>query len=328
MRASCETRMSRYDMMKNRVSGDSLTGMIFDLKRFAVHDGDGLRSTLFLKGCPLRCPWCQNPEGLRAKPLLWYSPSQCLHCGTCVASCPEKALSLSAAGQPEEMRLHIRSGACRMCGRCVELCPGGALEIRGREVGVEEAADMLLRDRVFFREKGGVTLSGGEVLMQWRFAGAVLKRCREAGVDTAVETSLEGTAEALAALMEVTDHFLIDIKIFDPERHKAVIGTDNSRILKNYETLVKCGKDVLVRTPLIPGYTAEDENIRSIARYVRGMDPDARYELLNYNPLCRSKYEALEVPYPVEEKKALSEEEMEHFYRILQEEQIRHIVKE
>ena len=301
-------------------------GMIFDLKRFAVHDGGGLRSTLFLKGCPLRCPWCQNPEGLEKEPLLWYDPSQCMRCATCVSVCPQNALSMAPANGDSPERIHMVPSACSLCGKCEEACPAAAIEVRGRKIGVQEAVSMLLRDRIFFRDSGGVTLSGGEVLLQWEFAAAVLAECKAQGADTAIETSLMGPPRAVEELMKVTDHFLIDIKIFDPEKHRQIIGTDNRRILANYEMLLYGNADVLVRTPLIPGYTADDENIRSIARYIVSQDPDTRYELLNYNPLCRSKYEALERPYPVDEIRPLSAEEMEHFYEILREEHVPHII--
>ena len=318
-------------------------GMIFDLKRFAVHDGGGLRSTLFLKGCPLRCPWCQNPEGLERRPLVWYSPTDCLRCGTCVAACEEKVLCLgtgpacgkeNGAGRQdesrktEEERIHIRRDACTLCGACENACPAAAIEVRGREVTSREAADMLLRDRVFFADGGGVTLSGGECLAQWKFASRVLSLCREAGADTAIESCLLAPREAVEAMLPVTDHFLIDIKYLDGETHRRVLGADNRQILENYEYLVSCGAHVLVRTPLIPGYTATEENIRSIARYVHGIDPGAGYELLNFNPLCRSKYEVLEQAYPVEERSPLKKEEMDFFYRILEEEGIQNIVRE
>ena len=296
-------------------------GMIFDLKRFAVHDGGGLRSTLFLKGCPLRCPWCQNPEGLESRPLVWYSPTECLRCGTCTHACPEKVLSLSS-------RIHIARDACTLCGVCEDACPAAAIEVRGREITSREAADMLLRDSVFFSGGGGVTLSGGECLMQWEFAAEVLSMCKEAGADTAIETCLLAPRRAIEAMRKVTDHFLIDLKYLDPKIHQEVLGADNALILENYEFLVKCGADVLVRTPLIPGYTATEDNIRAIARYVHRIDLDAKIELLNFNPLCRSKYEVLERPYPVENTRPLTEQEMELFYRIVKEEGIRHIVRE
>lgn len=297
-----------------------MTGTIFDLKRFAVHDGGGLRSTLFLKGCPLHCPWCQNPEGIEPRPALWYSPNDCISCGTCAAACPNQALNL-------EERIHVERTKCTLCGKCEDVCPGSALQRMGNTVTAKEAVDLLMRDSVFFGGDGGVTLSGGEALMQWEFASEVLGLCKEKGADTAIESCLFAPGKAIEAMLPVTDHFLIDIKYLDADDHKRIVGTDNRQILDNYEFLVSRGADVLVRTPLIPGYTATEKNIRSIAGYIRSVDADAKYELLNFNPLCRSKYAALEKEYPVDGK-AFSEDEMERFYQILEEEGILHIIKE
>jgi len=297
-----------------------MTGIIFDLKRFAVHDGEGLRSTLFLKGCPLRCPWCQNPEGISQAPLLWHNPQVCLHCGSCVAACPQKALT-------QTDRIHVDHSACIRCNTCVDVCPAAAMSLYGKTVTAREAADSLLRDRVFFGEKGGVTLSGGEALMQWQFAAEVLRLCKESGADTAIETCLLAPQQALEAMLPVTDHFLVDIKYLDPEQHRTHLGADNKQILRNFAWLVEKGADVLVRTPLIPGYTATEENIRSIARYLRVNAPDVPYELLNFNPLCRSKYSAMEQSYPVSGA-ALSSQQMRQFYEILAQEGITNIIEE
>lgn len=297
-----------------------MNGTIFEVKRFAVHDGEGLRTTMFLKGCPLRCPWCQNPEGIGPAPALWYNPAVCISCGGCAEVCPRGALALAE-------RVHVDRPACDLCGRCVDLCPSGALSLCGRTLSAREAAELLLRDRDFFGADGGVTLSGGEVLLQWEFAAEVLALCRAEGVHTAIETSMQGPREAVAALLPVVDQFLVDIKIFDPEEHRRHLEVDNRLILDNYRFLHERGANVLTRTPLIPGYTAWEDNIRSIARFVRSVNPEAAYELLNFNPLCRSKYSALEQDYPVQGG-ALTAMELEGFYSILAQEGIAHIIKE
>ena len=146
-----------------------MNGFVFEVKRFAVHDGPGLRTTLFLKGCPLRCPWCQNPEGLHLEPRLWYKEADCLRCGNCVAACQERALAL-------DERVHIDRAACTLCKRCLDACPTGALLLDGREVSADEAEETLLQDAVFYAEGGGITLSGGEVMAQWPFALELLRR--------------------------------------------------------------------------------------------------------------------------------------------------------
>lgn len=297
-----------------------MNGFVFEVKRFAVHDGPGLRTTLFLKGCPLRCPWCQNPEGLHLEPRLWYKEADCLRCGNCVAACQERALAL-------DERVHIDQVACTLCKRCLDACPTGALLLDGREVSADEAEETLLQDAVFYAEGGGITLSGGEVMAQWPFALELLRRMRARGVDTAIETCLLVKQDVLSRFLELVDHFIVDIKYFDGAEHRRVLGESNELILANYRYLVEKGADVLVRTPLIPGYTATEANIRAIARFVRLTDANARYELLNFNPLCRSKYAALEEDYPVSGQ-PFSAGEMEAFYAILREEGIANIVRE
>ena len=297
-----------------------MNGFVFEVKRFAVHDGPGLRTTLFLKGCPLRCPWCQNPEGLHLEPRLWYKEADCLRCGNCVAACQERALAL-------DERVHIDQAACVLCKRCLDACPTGALLLDGREVSADEAEETLLQDAVFYAEGGGITLSGGEVMAQWPFALDLLRRMRARGVDTAIETCLLVKQDVLSRFLELVDHFIVDIKYFDGAEHRRVLGESNELILANYRYLVEKGADVLVRTPLIPGYTATEANIRAIARFVRLTDANARYELLNFNPLCRSKYAALEEDYPVSGQ-PFSAGEMEAFYAILREEGIANIVRE
>ena len=297
-----------------------MNGFVFEVKRFAVHDGPGLRTTLFLKGCPLRCPWCQNPEGLHLEPRLWYKEADCLRCGNCVAACQERVLAL-------DERVHIDQAACVLCKRCLDACPTGALLLDGREVSADEAEETLLQDAVFYAEGGGITLSGGEVMAQWPFALELLRRMRARGVDTAIETCLLVKQDVLSRFLELVDHFIVDIKYFDGAEHRRVLGESNELILANYRYLVEKGADVLVRTPLIPGYTATEANIRAIARFVRLTDANARYELLNFNPLCRSKYAALEEDYPVSGQ-PFSAGEMEAFYTILREEGIANIVRE
>ena len=297
-----------------------MNGIIFDVKRFAVHDGKGLRTTLFLKGCPLHCPWCQNPESIRPKPALWHNVQDCVGCGTCVAVCPEKALTLTD-------RIHVARERCVHCGTCVDACPAAAMTVQGRSVTAQEAAELVLRDKVFFGEDGGVTLSGGETLLQWQFAAQVLAACKAEGVNTAIETCLLAPRQAMEAMLPVTDQFITDIKYLDSALHRQYLGADNRQILENFEWLIDKGADVLVRTPLIPGYTATDENIRAIARYLHKTAPQVSYELLNFNPLCRSKYAALEQDYPVSGN-ALTDAEKNHFYDILAQEGITHIIKE
>lgn len=235
-------------------------------------------------------------------------------------ACPEGALTLGE-------RIDVDRTRCTLCGRCVDACPAAAMSVQGRSIGAQEAAELLLRDRVFFGAHGGVTLSGGEVMLQWKFAAEVLAHCRKAGVNTAVESCLLASREAMEAMLPVTDQFLVDIKFLDPALHKMHLGADNRVILENFQWLLAHGARVLLRTPLIPGYTAAEDNIRAIARYLRRNAPQTPWELLNFNPLCRGKYTALEQDYPVSGG-SLTQAEMQRFYDILEQEGIANIVKE
>jgi pyruvate formate lyase activating enzyme len=261
---------------------------IFDLQRFSVHDGPGIRTTLFLKGCPLRCTWCQNPEGLEGAVRLWHFEHLCERCGTCVAACPLRALTLGADG------IEIDHAACDRCGKCVEACPRNALAFDGREIGVDDAVAELAADRLFYeRSGGGVTFSGGDPLLQADFVAAVAGRLKAMGIHTAVETSLHARWESIEALLPVVELFIVDLKLADPTRHAAATGQDNASILANARRLARAlagqGR-LLFRVPLIPGVTADAENLAAVAGLAAAIDPAVPVELMNFNPLAAAKY--------------------------------------
>ena len=294
-----------------------MTGLVNNIQKYSVHDGGGIRTVVFFQGCPLRCRWCSNPETQPlANPRLYWR-NKCIGCGRCVEVCPRHIGCRD-----------LHSPDCRMCLACVENCCTGALTLAAQEMTVKELVQKLLRDEVYYHNSGGgVTLSGGEVLMQWQFAAQMLALCKNAGVHTAVESCLLAPPQAIEALLPVTDQFLVDIKFRDPALHKKHLGADNRAILENFEHLLARDADVLVRTPLILGYTATDENLRAIARYLRRVAPHMPWELLNFNPLCRGKYAALERDYPVSGG-SLTQAELQRFYDILEQEGITNIVKE
>lgn len=266
-----------------------MKGYIFDIKKFAVHDGPGIRTTLFLKGCPLRCVWCHNPEGLNKEPQLWYFPNKCIHCGLCIQSCPEQALSKE--NNNENFSIKINHDLCTSCAACVAICPTEALQFDGRVIDHEEAVNLLLEDRSFYEESGGgITLSGGDPVFQSQFSKKILESCKTQGIHTAIESALYCSTSVLEELIPFTDLFICDLKLFDDELHREYTGISNSKIKENLEFLATQGKQLLIRTPLIPEITAVDDNLRAIGAFLLSLGGDIQYELLNYNQLAMNKY--------------------------------------
>ncbi|MCD8138473.1 MAG: glycyl-radical enzyme activating protein [Planctomycetaceae bacterium] len=287
-----------------------MTGTLFDIQRFSVHDGPGIRSTVFLKGCPLRCAWCQNPEGLDRTIRLWNFGNLCSRCGTCAAVCPCNALAMTQGETPK-----IDHSTCTRCGTCVDHCVCNALAMDGYKAEAGEVIERLLADQVFYESSGGgVTFSGGEPLEQADFVVEVATALKARGIHTALETSMAGRWERLLALTECIDFFQVDIKIHDTGRHQAATGAGNEQIQRNFAALARhlAGTDrLLVRVPLIPGYTADTANLEAIARYVASVDPTIRIELMNYNPLAVSKYRRMGIHSCVAENvTAFTETEM------------------
>lgn len=260
------------------------TGLIFDIKRFAVHDGKGIRSTVFLKGCPLRCAWCHNPEGMVNKRRIWQVQNRCIGCGTCIRACTQGAL------REKKGQIHLEASRCLSDGSCAKVCTTGALRWDSSRMTVEEVMEVLRRDGIAYKKSGGgITLSGGEPMgEQSEFALAILSQCKREGFRTTVESCMFTSMETIRRFEKVTDDFIVDIKIFDNVRHKEATGVENHRILENIRELA-ARRELLIRTPMIPGYTDDLENIREIGIFVKKL-PGARMELLNFNPLFVQKY--------------------------------------
>jgi len=270
-----------------------MRGVIFNVQRFSVHDGPGIRTAVFLKGCELRCGWCQNPEGLSAAIRLWHFEKRCLGCGDCIPNCPEKAL---ASGGPS--RIVVDQMACTLCSRCIEVCPSGALAYDGREAEAGEVISEVEKDRVFYQVSGGgVTLTGGEPLRQAEFSAEILRGCRQRGISTAVETALAVEEGAVDMVRPWVDLFLVDMKLADPEAHRLWTGSSSETVRKNFERLARQGANVMARIPLIPDVTATEENLRALGRYVRSVSGQIPIELINFNPLARDKYRRMGIPY-------------------------------
>lgn len=262
---------------------------IFEIKRFAVHDGDGIRTTVFFKGCPLNCVWCHNPEGIAFKPQTAYYAHKCIGCGECAGACPTQAYQIADS-------IHRFDAArCIGCGKCAEVCPNDALIFYGREVTVEELLPLLLEDKDFYANSGGgVTLSGGECLMQADFCAELLKRLKENGIHTAVDTCGFVPQESLDRVMPYTDIFLYDIKAINEAVHLACTGQSNRRILENIRYLNQNDCKIEVRIPYVPGYN--DSEMAPAAEFLSGLRNVTKVRILPYHNYARSKYEALHMP--------------------------------
>ncbi len=265
-----------------------MDGNIIDIKRFTLHDGYGIRSTVFLKGCGLRCAWCHNPEGEENSVDLWHFPRQCIRCRACLGVCPAGALRADEDG---DAFIRIDRQRCTKCGLCVRECPTTALSFDGQRLSSAEVVATLMRDEQFYRQSGGgITISGGDPLVQHEFAVEILGQCAAAGLHTAIETCLQASWSVVETFLPVTKLFIVDLKLADPRPHREFTGHDNELIRENYRRLSALGPDLLTRIPLIPRATALEANIEAIARFVRSCMPGARVELINFNPLAEGKY--------------------------------------
>lgn len=258
------------------------TALITAIKHFAIHDGDGIRTTVFFKGCGLKCVWCHNPEGISFQKQLAYMADKCQHCGRCI--CP-------ANGMDEGKHEFIRS-QCTLCGDCLSRCPNGAFRLYGREMTVDEVFAEVMEDKAFYQNSGGgVTLSGGEALYQTDFCVQLLKRLKEQGIHTAVDTSGFVPDGALEKVMDYTDIFLFDLKAADPQVHKKCTGQTNEKILRNLQFIDARGKEIEIRIPYVPAYN--DEEIPAIADIISPLRNVKRVALLPFHAYARSRYAAL-----------------------------------
>ena len=268
-----------------------MNGVLVEVKRFAVHDGPGIRTTLFLKGCSLACRWCHNPETISPRAEIGLVSRKCIGCESCAAACPEGAHVFR-----DGTHLFDRT-RCVACGRCVDACLPGALEYYGREVSVSEVVAAVLEDRTFYTHSGGgCTFSGGEPLFQAEFCAAVCKRLREAGTHCAIDTSGAVPWESFETVLPEVDLFLYDLKDLDDRRHREYTGSSNRPILENLHRLSSRGVPIEIRIPLIPGINDADSDLQATGEFLQGLANVTKVRLLPYNGLARSKYEAVGRP--------------------------------
>jgi pyruvate formate lyase activating enzyme len=293
-----------------------MTGIVFDIQRFSIHDGPGIRTTVFLKGCSLHCFWCHNPESIRPKPEIQFFPEKCIGCGECLLVCPHGARIV------QDGNIHYLRQACQACGECVETCYAGATTIIGQEMTVDEVMTEVLRDRAFYETSdGGVTLSGGEPVIQRDFAWAILERCKAEGLHTAIETAGNYPWDFLESLLPVTDLVMMDLKHMDSDQHRRATGVANERILANARRLTETDRAILFRTPVIPTVNDTSEAIGAIAGFVyalasarakNGFGPAASigFELLPFHRLAADKYRSLGLDYRASQLQTLTKETM------------------
>lgn len=288
--------------------------LVFDIKRFAVHDGHGLRTTVFLKGCPLRCRWCQNPEGLSPKRKPVYFQNSCIHCRRCEQFAQKNQMKY------DNDRPYLNPQYQGNFDNLIRACPSGAIRYDSEEYDIETLLKKIQEDQVFFRDDGGVTFSGGEPLMHGEFLFEILKRCQEVGIHTAIETTLYASLDLIKKILPYLDLIYIDLKVFDEIKHQEYTGV-SSKIIKEHIAYVLKSEHkhkVIIRTPLIPTMTATDENITAICQFLVDIDPEVQYELLNYNPLASAKYDLVEFEYGVDKQyKMFNQQQMQHFYDIV-----------
>ena len=291
----------------------SVSAMAFNIERVSLNDGKGIRTVVYLKGCPLVCKWCHNPEGVSFERQIAYYKNRCVLCGRCVLNCPSGCYEISDQGVTRDY------SSCIQCGRCVEECPTNALVWFGKEMSVDEVFHEIMKDKMYFDNSGGgVTFSGGECLMNVDFMYEILSLCHRNGINTLVETSCNVPWGNIERILNLADEFYVDIKHMDPDVHKMYTGADNKLILENIKKLAQNKAGVLVRIPLIPGVNDDENNLLQTSEFVLSCGL-SQIMLLRYNPLGQSKYIALDKSFFSPSKQAQTEDEIKNVCKKLNE---------
>lgn len=292
--------------------GDMLTGTVFDIQRCCVHDGPGIRTTVFLKGCSLQCFWCHNPESINPNKQLMVFLDKCIHCNYCIEVCEQKAHIMKKGEHIFDRTL------CNECGECAKICETKALIMSGATMTVEQVMEEVLKDIFFYKtSKGGVTFSGGEPLLQIDFLEELLLTCKQNNLHTAIETAGNTNWESFERIAPYTDLFLYDLKIMNADLHKQVTGVDNHRCLSNLKQLIEKGKEVRVRIPVIPGINDFEVAIKEIVDFVISLDKKTTIELMPFHKMGQSKYDSLGLTYKAKDLNAPSQEVIQQLQNII-----------
>lgn len=289
------------------MTAETILGLVAEVQHYSIQDGPGIRTTVFLKGCPLHCLWCHNPEMINPKKEVWYNERSCSLCGRCIDVCPEHAITGFLEDRVLDRKACLASTGCT---KCVEVCPTGALEIVGKYRTVEDVVNEVREDSVFYQRTGGGTcISGGDPTLQPEFTIEFLKQCQDHYIDTAVETCGLATWEVLSSVAQYADWLLMDIKHMDPDQHKKATGVSNRLILENISRLAKAGKKIRIRLPVIPGFNDSEENLRKTAEFMVGND--LKYiDLMAFHLTGEYKYRMLGKQYECAETREPSAEDM------------------
>jgi pyruvate formate lyase activating enzyme len=290
-----------------------IKGNIFNIQRFSTEDGPGIRTTVFTKGCPLRCLWCSNPESQKLWPEIAHRDSLCNQCGRCIEVCDSQAISIV------DKNVQINRRRCTRCGKCVEVCIPEAIRLIGNEISVDEVFQEIRKDIQYYRSSGGgVTVGGGEPLQQPAFVAALLKRCQDEGIHTCIDTSGYADTSALEKVIPHVSLILYDIKYIDPIVHRKLTGRSNGPIIRNLELIAKRKIPTIIRVPVIPGFTDTDENITAIAQIVTRMKHLGEINLLPYHKYGMSKYKQLDRRYKLNDLESTTDMKLQKLKEIFE----------
>lgn len=283
-----------------------MTGVVFSIERYALQDGPGIRTLVFLKGCPLNCRWCANPESQTYAPEILYFRNKCASCGRCIDICPQDAIIVD-----EVFGLVTNPDRCTLCGICVDSCYYGARELCGEDMEVSDLMNIIERDKMFYdATKGGVTISGGEPLLQTSFVREITRECKELGIHTAIETTLFAEKDTVKRALEYIDLVFVDIKHFNTLKHEEFTGVRNERILDNIEMIDNLGKQFIIRVPFIPGFNDDTETQQQIYQWASRLRNLKWIEILPYHRLGMAKYHGLGRNYSMEDLHPVSKQSL------------------